>query len=87
MKVADMNWRDVEAAAARDPRCVLPIGSTEQHAQLSLCVDLILAEKVATEAAERDLRLAAARDERARNLHQAKKTAEDAARHLDRFSA
>lgn len=52
MKVADMNWRDVEAAAARDPRCVLPIGSTEQHAQLSLCVDLILAEKVATEAAE-----------------------------------
>lgn len=52
MKVTDMNWRDVEAAAARDPRCILPIGSTEQHAQLSLCVDVILAEKVATEAAE-----------------------------------
>jgi creatinine amidohydrolase len=52
MKVADMNWRDVEAAVARDPRCILPIGSTEQHAQLSLCVDMILAEKVATEAAE-----------------------------------
>lgn len=51
MKVADMNWRDVEAAAARDPRCILPIGSTEQHAQLSLCVDMILAEKVATDAA------------------------------------
>lgn len=51
MKVADMNWRDVEAAAARDPRCILPIGSTEQHAQLSLCVDLILAEKVAHDAA------------------------------------
>ncbi|MGI9353925.1 MAG: creatininase family protein, partial [Rhizobiaceae bacterium] len=51
MKVAQMNWRDVEAASARDPRCVLPIGSTEQHAQLSLCVDLILAEKVATDAA------------------------------------
>lgn len=46
-----MNWRDIEAAAARDPRCVLPIGSTEQHAQLSLCVDMILAEKVATDAA------------------------------------
>ncbi|MHA3916183.1 creatininase family protein [Halovulum sp. GXIMD14793] len=46
-----MNWRDIEAAAARDPRCILPIGSTEQHAQLSLCVDMILAEKVATEAA------------------------------------
>jgi creatinine amidohydrolase len=52
MKVAEMNWRDVEAAAARDPRCILPIGSTEQHAQLSLCVDLILAEKVATDAAD-----------------------------------
>lgn len=51
MKVADMNWRDVEAAVARDPRCILPIGSTEQHAQLSLCVDMILAEKVASEAA------------------------------------
>ena len=51
MKVAEMNWQDVEAAAARDPRCVLPIGSTEQHAQLSLCVDMILAERVATEAA------------------------------------
>jgi len=52
MKVAEMNWRDVEAAATRDPRCILPIGSTEQHAQLSLCVDMILADKVATEAAE-----------------------------------
>jgi len=52
MKVAEMNWRDVEASAARDPRCILPIGSTEQHAQLSLCVDLILAEKVAADAAD-----------------------------------
>ncbi|MEM9740626.1 MAG: creatininase family protein [Pseudomonadota bacterium] len=52
MKVADMNWRDVEASAARDPRCILPIGSTEQHAQLSLCVDLILAEKVSVDAAD-----------------------------------
>lgn len=51
MNVTDMNWRDIEAAAARDPRCVLPIGSTEQHAQLSVCVDLILAQRVALEAA------------------------------------
>lgn len=51
MKIADMNWGDVEAAAARDTRCILPIGSTEQHAQLSLCVDMILAEKVAIDAA------------------------------------
>lgn len=52
MKIADMNWRNVEAAAARDTRCIVPIGSTEQHAQLSLCVDMILAEKVAIDAAE-----------------------------------
>ncbi len=52
MKIAEMNWRDAEAAAARDPRCVLPLGSTEQHAQLSLCVDAILAERVSQEAAE-----------------------------------
>lgn len=52
MKVAEMNWQDVEQAAARDPRCILPIGSTEQHAQLSLCVDMILAEKVSNDAAD-----------------------------------
>jgi creatinine amidohydrolase len=51
MKIAEMNWRDVEAAAAFDPRCILPIGSTEQHAQLSLCVDMILADKVSNDAA------------------------------------
>lgn len=47
-----MNWQDVEVQLQRDKRCVWPIGSTEQHAQLSLCVDAILAEKVAIEAAE-----------------------------------
>ena len=47
-----MNWRDVEARVATDTRCVWPIGSTEQHAQLSLCTDLILAERVALEATE-----------------------------------
>lgn len=51
MRIADMNWRDVEARVARDDRAVLPIGSTEQHAHLSLCVDAILAEKVALDAA------------------------------------
>ena len=51
MRIAEMNWSDVAAAARRDPRAVLPIGSTEQHAQLSLCVDAILAERVAEEAA------------------------------------
>ena len=31
---------------------MLPIGSTEQHGQLSLCVDAILAERVSVEAAQ-----------------------------------
>lgn len=52
MRIADMSWMDVEAQVARDDRCVLPIGSVEQHARLSLCVDAILAERVAVEAAE-----------------------------------
>jgi len=42
----------VEEYLKRDDRAVLPIGSTEQHAQLSLCVDYILSERVAVEAAE-----------------------------------
>lgn len=52
MKIADMNWMQVEAYLQADDRCVLPIGCTEQHAYLSLAVDAILAERVAVEAAE-----------------------------------
>jgi len=52
VRIADCNWADIEAYLTRDDRCVLPFGSTEQHAQLSLCVDAILAERVAVEAAE-----------------------------------
>lgn len=37
---------------AGDDRAVVPLGSTEQHAYLSLGTDAILAERVATEAAE-----------------------------------
>lgn len=51
MLIRETNWMQVEAYLASDDRCVLPIGSTEQHAQLSLCVDAILAERVAAEAA------------------------------------
>ena len=42
----------VEEYLRRDDRGVLPIGSTEQHAYLSLSVDSILAERLAIEAAE-----------------------------------
>lgn len=52
MRVAEMNWMQVEAKLATEDRCVLPLGSTEQHAYLSLSVDSILSERVAMEAAE-----------------------------------
>ncbi|MGB9429868.1 MAG: creatininase family protein, partial [Gammaproteobacteria bacterium] len=42
MKIQNMNWMQVEDYLKKDNRAVLPIGSTEQHAQLSLCVDYIL---------------------------------------------
>jgi creatinine amidohydrolase len=52
MRIADMNWMQVRDHVARDDRAVLPIGSTEQHAFLSLAVDAILSERVSLEAAE-----------------------------------
>lgn len=51
MQVANMNWMQVEEYLKRDDRCVLPLGSTEQHAYLSLGTDSILSERVSTEAA------------------------------------
>jgi creatinine amidohydrolase len=50
--IHDMNWMQVEEYLKRDDRCILPLGSTEQHAYLSLCVDNILPEKLSIEAAE-----------------------------------
>lgn len=47
-----MNWSQVEAYLQRDDRAILPLGSTEQHAGLSLSVDSILSHKVALDAAE-----------------------------------
>ena len=52
MRVYDANWMQVEAYLEHDDRIVLPVGSTEQHAYLSLGTDTILAERVAIEAAE-----------------------------------
>jgi creatinine amidohydrolase len=52
MRIVDRNWMQVEEYLERDDRIVLPLGSTEQHAYLSLGTDSILAERVATEAAE-----------------------------------
>ena len=47
-----MNWMQVEDYLSRDSRAVVPLGSTEQHAYMSLATDAILAERVAVEAAE-----------------------------------
>jgi creatinine amidohydrolase len=52
MRISEMNWMMVEEYLERDDRAVLPLGSTEQHAYLSLSVDSILAERLAAEAAE-----------------------------------
>jgi creatinine amidohydrolase len=52
VRVRDLNWFQLEEYLSRDDRIVLPIGSTEQHAYLSLATDSILAERVAAEAAE-----------------------------------
>ena len=52
MKIAEMAWAQVEDYLKGSDLCVLPLGSTEQHAGLSLSVDSILAERIAVEAAE-----------------------------------
>jgi creatinine amidohydrolase len=52
MRIRDLNWMQVEEYLKRDDRIVLPVGSTEQHAYLSLETDNILAERAAVEAAE-----------------------------------
>lgn len=52
MRLLDLNWSQVEAYLERDDRAAIPLGSTEQHAGLSLGVDTILAERIALEAAQ-----------------------------------
>lgn len=52
MRVSDMTWMQVETYLKSDDRCMVPLGSTEQHAYISLATDTTLAERVAAEAAE-----------------------------------
>jgi creatinine amidohydrolase len=52
MRVRDLNWLQLQEYLARDDRVVLPVGSTEQHAYLSLETDNIIAERLAVEAAD-----------------------------------
>ena len=51
MKIAETNWMQIEEYLKSDDRCVVPLGSTEQHCHLSLATDSILSERVALEAA------------------------------------
>jgi creatinine amidohydrolase len=52
MRVQDCNWMQLEEYLREDDRIVLPLGSIEQHAYLSLGVDMILSERVSVEAAD-----------------------------------
>jgi creatinine amidohydrolase len=52
MRIHDLNWMQLERYLDGDDRIVLPLGSTEQHAYLSLGTDTILSERIAVEAAE-----------------------------------
>jgi creatinine amidohydrolase len=52
VRIRDLNWIQLEDYLSGDDRIVLPVGSTEQHAYLSLETDNILAERASVEAAE-----------------------------------
>jgi creatinine amidohydrolase len=52
MRIEDCNWMQVEQYLEQDDRIVVPLGSVEQHAYLSLGVDRILSQRVSDEAAE-----------------------------------
>lgn len=52
MRVARTTWMQIEDYLRHDDRCVIPLGSTEQHAYVSMATDAILAERVAADAAE-----------------------------------
>jgi creatinine amidohydrolase len=52
VRIRDLNWMQLEEYLRGDDRIVLPVGSTEQHAYLSLETDNIIAERLAVEAAE-----------------------------------
>jgi creatinine amidohydrolase len=52
MKLASMNWMQVEAYLRTDDRVVLPLGTTQQHAYLSLATDAFLAVRLADDAAQ-----------------------------------
>lgn len=51
MRISESTWYQVEEKLKTENRVVVPLGSTEQHAQLSLSTDTLLAERIAVDAA------------------------------------
>jgi len=51
MRVSESTWFQIEAWLKSDDRAVIPLGSTEQHAQLSMSTDSILADRISNDAA------------------------------------
>lgn len=54
LRLDELTWPEIQAAAQRDTPVVLPVGSTEQHGyHLPLCTDVVLPESLARDAAMR----------------------------------
>lgn len=54
VRLDDLTWPEIQAAAELNTPVILPIGSTEQHGyHLPLCTDVVLPESLAREAAAR----------------------------------
>ncbi len=53
MLIKEMNWFGVQTYLENDDRVIMPLGSTEQHAYLSLCTDFVLSSKLAEEVGKR----------------------------------
>ncbi len=54
MRFRDLNWMDIERYLQSDHRLIITLGSTKQHAYLSLLTDTLIVEKIADAAAERE---------------------------------
>jgi creatinine amidohydrolase len=52
MQLKDCTWRDVEAYLKTDYRIVLVLGATEEHADLSVCTDMLIPYAIAQRACE-----------------------------------
>ena len=54
MRLQDLNWMDVEKYLEKDDRIILVVGSTEQHAYLSLLTDALIPLHIAEAVAKQE---------------------------------